>query len=186
MKKAIWYAARSACQDVFGSEEKFSHIKEVLSLDGLISKSLVTIDRKSMTYWNENVTYGNFQTDFFFSLEYVIENTKGMHPFNLYAVIHEPNEERTDVLNFEFDFVGYELLDKPAFHISLLTNCWPMFDEIHPKDLNRNGILDNYTIARTVQRSLKQNRPNESHTDCDLFEVWRHKTIGRDKIPANG
>lgn len=97
----------------------------------------------------------------------------------MFAIIHEPSETKSSELNDEFEFIGYELLDKPGFAVSVVTNCWPLFDEIQPSYLNTDGLISDYLIAKTIQLNLIKNHPDESHTDCELFETWRHKKIGR-------
>jgi hypothetical protein len=179
MKKSIWYAARNSCENLFEKWSNLIHIKEVLSLDGMLSEPAFEPERQSNEYWEFSISDGIYSTNFYSSLAYVLEKTEGKDPFNLFAIIYEPGKTKSNELNSEFEFVGYELLDKPGFEISVLTNRWPLFDEIHKGDLNTKGLLSDYKIAKIVQQNLKKNHPEESHADCGLFEVWRHKTIGR-------
>lgn len=179
MKKSIWYAARKSCLNLFEKYSNLTHIQEVLSLDGMLSEPAFEADKQSVEYWDFVVSDGICHTNFYSSLAYVLERTEFKNPFNLFAIIYEPDETKSRHLDNEYEFVGYDLLDKPGFEISVLTNRWPLFDEINPRDLNANGILNDYKIAKTAQKNLKKKHPVESHADCGLFEVWRHKTIGR-------
>lgn len=179
MKRIIWYAARNSCLNLFPKWSNLKQIKEVLSLDSMLSEPTFEADYNSSEHWDFSVANGIYGTHFYNSLAFVVEKTKHKEQFNLFAIIYEPGEIKSYDLKSEFEFIGYELLDKPCFDISILTNCWPLFDEINPGDLNTNGILNDYKIAKTIQQNLKKNHPDESHTDCGLFEVWRHKTIGR-------
>ena len=180
MKRNIWYTAKNACFNVSGKWSSLTHVKEVVSLDTSIGELAFKPDYKSEEEWKYCIIVDEiYGTCFYSSLAFVLENTKSKNQFNLFAVIHEPSEAKSEYLDNEFEFIGYELLDKPGFDISVLTNRWPLFDEITPSDINTNGLISDYKIARNVQQNLKENQPDVSHTDCDLFEVWRHKTIGR-------
>ena len=71
-----------------------------------------------------------------------------------------------------FEFCGFDLADD--FEISSLTNCGGFFDETFThKYLNEIGLISDFLSARRIQRALVENNPDEVHTDCLLFAVWR-------------
>ena len=186
MKTEIWYTARKA----FGSDyevefswdkyiewSKLTHLSEVVSLDGLLNELAFESDFDSAEAWEYVVVVEQMITKFFNSLDYVIEQTKDLEYFNLLAVVREPNEAKRE-LNGEFDFVGYDLIERGG-SISALTNCGGFDESFLPKDLNEFGLVSEWAKAKKIQTDLRINNPEEPHADCYLFEVWRHKSIGR-------
>ena len=114
---------------------------------------------------------------FFHSLDYVLEKTKDLEAFNLLAVVKNPSETLQD-LSPPFDFLGYDLIEVDG-QISALTNCGGFDKSFLPRDLNKFGLIPTWKRAKTVQEDLRVDYPDELHADCDLFEVWRHKIMGR-------
>ncbi len=162
---------------------KLDHLKELVSLDGMLNSLVFEPDLSSADEWNNVVTEGEFITDFFHSLEYVLKKTKHRQYFNLLAVIKEPTAIKAD-LSLEYEFIGYELLDKET-QVSALTNCGGFDETFLPKDLNSFGLVSDYDKVREIQQQLPINKPEERHTDCYLYEVWRHKIIGRKNAKEN-
>jgi hypothetical protein len=118
---------------------------------------------------------------FYNSLEFVLNRLNFKDRFNLLAVIKEPLETNSVILNDEFKFLGYELLDKD-YCVSALTHCGGFDETFSAGEINRYGLLDDYNRAKIIQIELVKNNPKEHHAYCNLFEVWRHKTIGRNAI----
>ncbi len=80
----------------------------------------------------------------------------------------------------DFEFVGYELLDKDYCN-SALNNCGGFDETFLPDELNKFGLISEYEKAYDVRKRLLENNPEEHHADCNVIAVWRHKTIGRAK-----
>ncbi|MTB51258.1 hypothetical protein [Lewinella sp. W8] len=184
----VWYTPRGVFSSQSGQEaewkkyikwSKLTHLSEVVSLDGLLNKILMNIDSDHETIWKYLVVEGQVVTPFFTSLEYVIESTKDFLPFNLLAVIRDPSQRRAH-LDHDFEFIGYDLIDKD-FQISALVNCGGFDESFQPDDLNQFGLISQWGNARIIQAKLRKLNPEEFHADCEMFEVWRHKTIGRIK-----
>ncbi|MEO1712913.1 MAG: hypothetical protein AAFU60_06210, partial [Bacteroidota bacterium] len=108
---------------------------------------------------------------------YVLEKTKDLESFNLLAVVKNPSDTLQD-LSTHFDFLGYDLIEVDGY-ISALTNCGGFDESFLPHDLNQYGLIPIWKRAKKVQEGLRGDYPDELHADCDLFEVWRHKTMGR-------
>lgn len=186
MTNKIWYTARETYDsdyEVGFSWEKYikwsklTHLKELVSLDGILNGLVFEPNFDSEEDWKYIVTEERMIIQFFNSMDYVLEKTKGIDYFNLLAVIREPNEEKRD-LSIDFDFVGYDLIEIDG-NVSALTNCSGFDESFLPSDLNGFGLINEWTKAKKIQEALRINNPEEHHADCYLYEVWRHKTIGR-------
>lgn len=186
MKNKIWYTAR----EVYDSDNvakfswgkyikwsKLTHLKELVSLDGILNGLVFESDFNSEEDWKYIVTEEQMITQFFNSMDYVIEKIKDIEYFNLLAVIKEPNEAKKD-LSTDFDFIGYDLIEKGG-NVSALTNCGGFDESFLSSDLNEFGLIQDWAKAKKIQENLIINNPEEHHADCYLYEVWRHKTIGR-------
>ena len=94
------------------------------------------------------------------------------------AVVVNPTEDcKTTVLD-DFDFVGYDLLDRD-YSISALTNCEGFDETFLPSDLNQCGLIDVYEKACDIRHRLLENNPKDYHADTNVIAIWRHRTIGR-------
>ena len=169
MKNEIWYTARETFDSDYKVDSswnkyiewsKLTHLSELVSLDGILNGLILKSD--------------------FDSINPIIEKTMGLEYFNLLAVIKEPNEEKSK-LNSEFEFIGYDLIETEG-NVSALTNCGGFDESFLPKDLNGFGLVTEWTRAKKIQTDLRINNPEEQHADCYLFEVWRHKRIGRKEL----
>lgn len=191
MTKPIWYTARATYDPdhkmEFGWEEykewsKLVHLSELVSLDGMLNGLVFEPDFDSGEEWEYIVTEGVYSTQFFNSMDYILEKTKSIKYFNLLAVIKEPdesNEERTNQL-IDFEFIGYDLIEREG-DISALTNCGGFDESFLPSDLNEFGLVSDFEKVKKIQEHLRINNPEEHHADCFLYEVWRHKVVGRKK-----
>src|SRR5690606_6812043 len=123
------------------------------------------------------------ETGLFNSLDYVIEKTKVKKRFNLLTVVKEPTEKCEEIELPDFEFIGYELLDKD-YSTSALSNCGGFNETFKPTDLNQFGLIDSFDKAYDIRDRLFKNNPGEHHADCNVLALWRHKEIGRVKMPA--
>lgn len=188
----FWYGARgtfsklsqenSKTWDNYIEWSKLNHLTELVSLDSGLNEDLIEInfDNLDIDDWQFIVIDGSFSTGFYTIVEFVLRNTKAKNTFNLLAVVKEPNEKCELITINNFEFVGYELLDKDYTN-SALTNCGDFNETFSPMDLNQNGLINEYDKACDIRKSLFENNPEERHADCNVIAVWRHKTIGRAK-----
>ncbi len=156
---------------------RLPQLTELISLDGILNAPVFEPNFNSDKVWSFILTNGQNLTSFFTSKEYVLEHVNKNEHFNFMAVIQEPLLEKA-ALESEFDFVGYDLIDKTV-EISALVNCGGFDETFLPSDLNEFGLISDYYEAKRIQNMLPQNNPNDPHADCYLYEVWRHKTVGR-------
>jgi hypothetical protein len=157
---------------------RLTHLKELVSLDGMLNEILVEPDYDNAEDWNHIHTRGQYQTGLFTSLEYVFKRLIVRDKYNLLTVVLEPEKDCREVKVDGYEFVGYDLLDQD-FSISALTNCGGFDETFLPEDLNDKGLLDDFTKAFDIKDRLLKNNPEEHHADTNVIAVWRHKTIGR-------
>ena len=186
MTNKIWYTARKTYDAEYGVEfswdkyikwSKLTHLIELVSLDGMLNGLAFEPNFDSKEDWKYFVIEEQMITQFFNSIDYVLEKTKDIKYYNLLAVIKEPDEAKMD-LSTDFDFIGYDLTEIGG-NISALTNCGGFDESFLPSDLNEFGLVQEWAKAKKIQKDLRINNPEEPHADCYLYEVWRHKTIGR-------
>jgi hypothetical protein len=184
------YAARDTYDEDHASWQgylqwsKLTHLKELVSLDGPLNGDLVEPDYDNGDDWNyihvvdqsHSGDVAGIQTGFYTSLDYVFKKLNTEKPCNLLTVVIEPDEDCRKVDLADFEFVGYDLLDKD-FCISALSNCGGFDETFVPSDLNDRGLIDTLEDAYDIKRRLLDNNPDESHADTNVIAVWRHKTV---------
>ena len=163
--------------DEYLTYSEIAHLTELVSLDGILNGLAFIPDLDSSQAWNNIVTEEGMVMFYFNTLEYVLEKVKDLEFFNLLAVIKEPNNEKADLKN-NYDFIGYDLVEIGG-DVSALTNCGGFDETFIPSELNTYGLISEYDKAKRIQIELPINNPEEQHVKCYLYEVWRHKTIGR-------
>lgn len=186
----FYYTAR-ATYDKDNNKEGFSwerylewsgltHLTELVSVDCTLNEILVEPDRKNAEDWNYIVTDQIYETGFFTSLDYVLLKMYPKEKFNLLTVVIEPNQDCKNVKLDDFEFIGYDLLDK-EYGNSALTNCGGFEETFLPSELNKLGLIEDYEKAYDVKHRLLANNPEEHHADTNVIAIWRHRSIGRQK-----
>ena len=189
MGSAIWYTARQIFDAEHHAELNWKgyiewsnlyQLSELVSLDAMLNKLAFEPDYDSNEYWEYRIADNMISTGFFKSLEFVLESTRSIKLFNLIAAVKNPKMARRNELAVEFEFVGYELLDV-CYDVSRLTNymdCRGSEEFFKSTELNECGLINDLDRANQIQKDLK-NGPDDPHSDCNVFEIWRHKTVGR-------
>jgi hypothetical protein len=157
---------------------KLTHLTELVSLDGMLNELLVEPDYDNPDDWNFIHIIESYETGFFTTLDFVFKRLKAKDKFNLLTVVLEPDQHCEKINIDDYEFVGYDLLDKD-FSISALTNCGGFNETFLPTDLNHKGLIDNFEKAYDIKKRLLENNPDEYHADTNVIAVWRHKIIGR-------
>jgi hypothetical protein len=157
---------------------KLTHLTELVSLDGMLNELIFEPDRGENGDWDFIIVDNLYETGLFNSLEYVIKKIKDKERFNLLTVVKEPTEKCDKIEILDFEFVGYDLLDKD-YSTSALSNCGGFDETFLPSDLNQYGLIDTFEKAYDIRDRLFANNPEEHHADCNVFALWRHKKIGR-------
>ncbi len=93
------------------------------------------------------------------------------------AIIIRPEIEPNYILEQEqqFEFCGYDLVDISTC-ISVITNCGAEFDSIDYTSLNQYGLISSYRRAVNTQLDLNEEYPEDSHSYCEIVEIWRWLT----------
>lgn len=185
-----WYTATETYAKDYDSDgsswmkyiefSKLTQLRELVSLDSMLNGAIIEPDRGVNGDWDYIITDDLYETGLFNSLEYVIKKIKDKERFNLLAVVKEPTEKCENIKIQDFEFVGYELLDKD-YSTSALSNCGGFDETFKPTDLNHLGLIDTYDKAYDIRDRLLKNNPEEYHADCNVFALWRHMVIGRSK-----
>ena len=157
---------------------KLSHLTEVVSLDGMLNGLIFEPQRGEGGDWDYIIVDDLYETGLFNSLDYVLEKVKAKERFNLLTVVKEPTEKCEKINIPDFEFVGYDLLDRD-YTTSALSNCGGFDETFRPSELNRCGLVDTFDKAYDIRERLFKNNPEEHHADCNVFAIWRHKKIGR-------
>lgn len=157
---------------------KLTHLTELISLDGMLNGVIFEPDRGENGDWGYIITDNLYETGLFNSLDYVIKKIKDKEQFNLLTVVKEPTEKCEAIMIPDFEFVGYELLDKD-YSTSALSNCGGFDETFLPAELNQYGLIDTFEKAYDIRERLVKNNPEEHHADCNVLALWRHKKIGR-------
>lgn len=157
---------------------RLTHLKELVSLDGMLNEILVKPDYNDVDDWNYIHVVELYQTGFFTTLDYVFKRLNKKGKFNLLTVVLEPDNECNKINVDGYEFIGYDLLDQD-FSISALSNCGGFDETFLPTDLNDKGLIDKLEKAYHIKKQLFENNPDEHHADTNVIAVWRHKTTGR-------
>lgn len=188
----IWYSAREVFNsdyegwDSYISGSYLKHIKEVVSLDSILNGCLVEPDYNNERCWQSIVIRDLFETGFFTSLDFVLQYTKTANEYNLMAIVENPSIDCSTIEIDDFEFIGYDLLDK-SYDISALTNCCEGFPEtFSAKDTNEYGVIPDYELAKDIHYNLRKNNPNEYHADTNIFAIWRKYVAARDPESSSG
>ena len=157
---------------------KLTHLTELVSLDGMLNGVIFEPNRGEKGDWDFIIVDNEYETGLFNSLDYVMEKVKDKERFNLLTVVKEPTEKCEDIRILDFEFVGYELLDKD-YSTSALSNCGGFAETFKISDLNHYGLIDSFDKAYDIRDRLFKNNPMEHHADCYVLGLWRHKKLGR-------
>ena len=186
----FWYTARNTYSPTFEDGtgwtkyiiwSRLTQLKELVSLDSILCGLSFKTDYAKQEIYQYAIIDNGYTTDLFNSLHYVLKNVASKSNFNLLAVVKEPNEDCKNIQIADFDFVGYDLIDS-EYNVSALTNCGGFDETFSSQDLNHMGLIDEYAKAFNIRMRLIENNPEEHHADCNVFGLWRHKTVGKTKL----
>jgi hypothetical protein len=155
------------------SWSKLHHVKEVITLDGILGQKVVKRDNQLDANF---LVWEDFVPLLYTSKEYLLSKVAGQDPqsYNLLAVTKEPTTPCETIHLAGFEFIGYDLLDVHG-DISALTNCGGFDNTFLPNDLNEYGLLSTYEKAYTTKEKLFENNPEEPHATCNVWAIWRIK-----------
>ena len=149
---------------------KIPNLVEVIGLDcSLCPNILRTIDDED---WNhivrENSRLGNF-----YHLDYLLGRVAGIARRNILGLYRNPDHHiDTAPSTGAFVFIGYDLIEEPT-QISALTNCGGFPETFSNDELNKYGLITEFTRACEVRRLLPERNPEEPHAECEMYAIWR-------------
>ena len=181
-----WYIAVRRCaggdlKKVMDWYAKGSHpmsrvpCKEIVTLDDTLCRTLLDVDRFTDEDWRFSVDR-DWMRRFFVDRDYLQERLAGFpEPRNDLAVVYSP---RGEVCSYSppdgFRFLGYDILDMEAA-TSLLLNWMPPrgVSPINVAEYGVCGLIENYSNAREVMRSLQREFPEDHHASgCQVWAVF--------------
>jgi hypothetical protein len=160
--------AKGAQWDHYIAWSGLSQLREVVTLDAILCprviKEILPED------WNEIVNE-DFMTDYFISLDYLMQRAGSLDGRNLLCVYRNP-EAKPFFHDSRFQFEGYDLVDVRG-GISALTNCGGFPLAFENGDLNRVGLLPALDRAEAVRKALTVRYPSHDHATCDVWAIFR-------------
>jgi hypothetical protein len=149
-----------------------SQLREVVSLDAILCprviKEILPED------WDEIVNE-DFMTDYFISLDYLMQRVGSLDGRNLLTVYKKP-DEKPSLHDSRFQFEGYDLVDGRG-GISALTNCGGFPLAFDNAELSPVGLLSSLERAQAVQMALTTHYESHSHAHCDVWAIFRLRAI---------
>ncbi len=182
----IYYTARESFEkksdpkgwEFYQKGSRLKHCTEIVSVDSLLNNYLVEADLNDGKTYDYLLYSERNDTGLYYDLQFVLQNVYVEHPYNLMACVVNPDQDCSKFNIENFEFVGYDLLDK-SYDISALTNCGGFPETFLLSDQNQYGLIDDFEKAFDIKKRLLENNPHEFHADCNVIALWRHKTIGR-------
>ena len=153
-----------------------SQLKELLSLDSMLCRSVLASDKVPDEYW-PHIVREDFMLDYFVDLNFLESQLRSKSGFNLLCVVRNPiNEESgSGLIPPGFAFQGYDLVEVEG-GVSALTNCGGFPDVFANTELSETGLFADFSRAREVQAKLKERHPEDAHADCHLWAIFRKET----------
>lgn len=149
-----------------------SQLTEVVSLDNMLCPTVP--EELTSADWNYNV-HADYLTFFFRSLDYLRHRVGGEGRLNILAVLQNPTDADLASMSLPyFAFAGFDVVDVRG-DISALTNCGGFDGVFLNNELSELGLLTDLGRALQVQTSLRQQYPEESHAECDVWAIWRQR-----------
>jgi hypothetical protein len=158
--------------DRYMSENGFTHLREVLSLDASLCPPYQVQSQDSAVLDNSEVFGDDLElySDLSQSFE-EIENIFDPSIYNFLCVQIKPESNNLLIPPFKFKFGGFDLLDFST-RISVIVNCGRLDKAFKHEDLNIHGLIINYEKAEEIQRKVKENYPSLSHNNTTLIAIW--------------
>lgn len=156
---------------------KIPGLVELVGLDCMLCPRL--INEPQGEDWN-HIVQEDFRLDYFLDLAYLMERVKEVKPRNILGVYRNPRTHlESPPAPGAFRFAGYDLIDE-ATQISALNNCGGFPDVFANAELNRFGLMPDFSRASEARRGLSEKHPTEHHAQCELYAIWRLHELGND------
>ena len=153
---------------------KLPQLEEIISLDSMLNPCVFDIDNDDPEefdyfYIEGNVIRGSVYT----SLDFVTKKSQNVSErYNILALQKEPTTDCALIKIDGFTFIGYDLLDKD-YIASALTNCGGFYESYSPHDINKSGLISDFTKIHKIREDILTNNPLEDHADCFIWAIWK-------------
>jgi hypothetical protein len=161
--------AQGDAWDKYIAGSGLTHLREVVSLDGILCPTLLPDIRRD--YW-PHIVNEDFMLNYFLDFEFLLDKVAACRQKNLLCVFRNPARRPVAPPNADFEFLGYDLVDVQG-SISALTNCGGFPDVFSNSELSTCGLLADLERALEVQRMLRSLHPREPHADCHVWAIFR-------------
>lgn len=99
----------------------------------------------------------------------------GSTPCDILAAIREPQAGDQHDPGPEFEFAGFDLVDR-ADEVSALLNCGGFPETFSIDELSSStGLLQSLARAYEVREDLLRHNPHEDHADCCVWAMWAQR-----------
>jgi hypothetical protein len=142
---------------------------EVISLDSMLCRRIIT--EFEAEDW-DHIVNENFRLNYFHDLAYLMRRIADAPRKHILGVYRNPSSHIPQAPAANFNFVGYDLIEE-ATQISALTNCGGFPDSFSNGELNRHGLIDEFSRAEEIHQSLPKRHPQEAHANCELYAIWK-------------
>jgi len=160
--------AKGAQWDHYVAWSGLLQLREMVTLDAVLCPRVI---REILPEdWNEIVNE-DFMTDYFISLDYLMQRAGSLDGRNLLAVYKNP-ERKPSLHDSRFQFEGYDLVDVHG-GISALANCGGFPLAFDNAELSAVGLLSSLERAQAVQRALRTHYESHAHAHCDVWAIFR-------------
>ena len=161
----IWYSAQEKTLPKDISEQTWKsltsgtpQVKEFVTLDGMLCPDFKF--KLEDDDWNYIVMNGEFLTDLYTNPVVFLSRNIDLTKYNILACIKEPKDnERSSLIN-DYEFIGYDLIDKTLTN-SALTNSGGGFEYYSPANINKYGIFTDRDLAYKVRDELVKSYPED-------------------------
>ena len=155
---------------------KIPALREVVSLDGLLCKHLIT--EFAEEDWL-HIVNADFRLEYFRDFDYLLRRVAAVQRRNILGLYRNPQLQiETPPVPAEFMFLGYDLIEEMT-QISALVNCGGFPKAFANDELNEFGLIGTFSRASEVQRHLRKEYPDEPHAGCELYALWRLNEVSR-------
>lgn len=152
-------------------------LREVVSLDVTLCPSVLPDIQDG--YW-PYIVNEDYMLHFFTDLDFLLGQIETVPDRNLLCVFRNPPRHPVPPeASVRFGFIGYDVVDIHG-DISALTNCGGFPDIFSNRELQPYGLLPSRDRAIEVQNAMRKLYPDENHTDCHVWAVFRAIEEGRD------
>jgi hypothetical protein len=146
-----------------------TQLKEVISLDGILCPTLLPVIKAE--YW-PHIVQEDFMLNYFLDFDFLMSEVASVPGKNVLCVFRNPIACPKPPPVADFEFLGYDLVDVYNGN-SALSNCRGFPEVFSNSELSEYGLLPELERANEVRASLRARYPEEHHTNCHVWAIFR-------------